>query len=91
MARVTHRMAMGEMTASIVHEINQPLAAIASNASAGLRWLTRATPNLDEVHGALDRIVNDSHRASEVIGGIPVNVQERRPSQGSAGCQQTHS
>ena len=69
-ARVTHRMAMGEMTASIVHEINQPLAAIASNASAGLRWLTRATPNLDEVRGALDRIVNDSHRASEVIGGI---------------------
>ena len=61
---------MGEMTASIVHEINQPLAAIASNASAGLRWLTRATPNLDEVHGALDRIVNDSHRASEVIGGV---------------------
>ena len=69
-ARVTHRMAMGEMTASIVHEINQPLAAIASNASAGLRWLTRATPNIDEVRGALDRIVNDSHRASEVIGGI---------------------
>ena len=69
-ARVTHRMAMGEMTASIVHEINQPLAAIASNASAGLRWLTRAPPNLDEARGALDRIVNDSHRASEVIGGI---------------------
>ena len=69
-ARVTHRMAVGEMTASIVHEINQPLAAIASNASAGLRWLTRATPNLDEARGALDRIVNDSHRASEVIGGI---------------------
>jgi signal transduction histidine kinase len=63
-------MAMDEMTASIVHEINQPLAAIASNANAGLRWLTRATPNLAEARDALNRIVNDSHRASEVIGGI---------------------
>jgi PAS domain S-box-containing protein len=69
-ARVTQTMAMSEMTASIVHEINQPLAAIAANANAGLRWLTRATPNLDEARGALDRIVNDSHRASEVIGGL---------------------
>jgi C4-dicarboxylate-specific signal transduction histidine kinase len=69
-ARVTQKMAIGEMTASIVHEIKQPLAAIASNASAGLRWLARATPNLDETRAALNRIVNDSHRASEVIGGI---------------------
>ena len=69
-ARVTQKMAIGEMSASIVHEIKQPLAAIASNASAGLRWLARATPNLDEVRAALDRIVTDSHRANEVIGEI---------------------
>jgi signal transduction histidine kinase len=69
-ARVTQRMAMNEVTASIVHEINQPLAAIASNSNAGLRWLTRTTPNLDEVRNALNRIVNDIHRVSELIGGI---------------------
>ena len=69
-ARVTQKMAIGEMSASIAHEIKQPLAAIASNASAGLRWLARATPNLDKVRAALDRIVTDSHRANEVIGEI---------------------
>ena len=69
-AQVTQRMAMGEMTASIVHEINQPLAAIEANASAALRWLARATPNLGEARDALSHIVNDSHRTSEAIGGI---------------------
>jgi signal transduction histidine kinase len=61
---------MGEMAASIAHEINQPLAAIATNAAAGLRWLAAATPNLNEASNALTRIVNDARRASEVIGGI---------------------
>jgi len=69
-ARVTQRMAMGEMAASIVHEINQPLAAVAANANAGLRWLARTTPDLDEVRAALTRIINDSQRANEVIGAI---------------------
>ena len=69
-ARVTQRMAMDEMTASIVHEIKQPLAAIAVNANAGLRWLTRTAPNLDEVRDALNRVVTDTNRASEVIDGI---------------------
>ena len=69
-ARVTQRMAMDEMSASIVHEINQPLAAIALNANAGLRWLMRTAPNLDEVRDALNRVVTDTNRASEVIDGI---------------------
>lgn len=69
-ARVTQRMAMDEMAASIVHEISQPLTAIASNANAGLRWLARTAPNLDEVRDALNRVVDDSHRARELIGGI---------------------
>jgi C4-dicarboxylate-specific signal transduction histidine kinase len=63
-------MAMGEMAASIAHEINQPLAAIAINAAAGLRWLAAAIPDLDEASKALTHIVNDARRASEVIGGI---------------------
>jgi signal transduction histidine kinase len=69
-ARVTQRLGMGEMAASIAHEINQPLAAIASNGYAGLRWLANPTPKLDEARDALERIVNDSQRAKEVVAGI---------------------
>jgi PAS domain S-box-containing protein len=70
LAHVKQMMAMGEMAASIAHEINQPLAAIATNAAAGLRWLAAVTPALDEASNALTHIVNDARRASEVIGGI---------------------
>jgi signal transduction histidine kinase len=60
----------GEMAASIAHEINQPLAAIAAHGNAGLRWLTRRTPDLAEARAAFQHIVDDSRRASEVISGI---------------------
>ncbi len=79
-ARVTQRMAMDEMAASIVHEINQPLAAISTNAQAGLRWLTRATPDIDEARAALARVVADGRRASEVVAGIRMMFKsEGRP------------
>jgi signal transduction histidine kinase len=68
--RQERQIAMDAMAASIAHEITQPLAAIVVNANAGLRWLTRATPDLDEARAALGRIVDDGHRAGEVIGGI---------------------
>jgi signal transduction histidine kinase len=67
LARVTRLTTIGEMTASIAHEINQPLGAIVTNGEAGLRWLTNATPDLDEVRAALKRIVSNGDRASEVI------------------------
>ena len=70
LGRVTRRMAMGEMAASIAHEIKQPLAAIAANGNAGLRWLASATPDIEEARAILKRIVNDTHRASEVIDSI---------------------
>jgi signal transduction histidine kinase len=70
LARVARLTTMGQMTASIAHEINQPLAAIVANGNAGLRWLTSATPNLEETRAALSRIVNDGHRASDIIGSI---------------------
>jgi PAS domain S-box-containing protein len=70
LARVTQMMAMGEMAASIAHEINQPLAAMVANANASLRWLAPATPDLDEARAALKRVVSEGLRASEVIGGI---------------------
>ena len=74
---------MGAMTASIAHEINQPLAAIAANANAGLRWLSRSTPDIEEVHAALKRINNDAHRASEVIQSVR-SIFKKTPQQGAA-------
>ena len=57
------RLMMGEaVSASIAHEVRQPLAAMTTNAAAGLRWLKRETPDLEEVRAALQRIVNDGHR-----------------------------
>jgi two-component system, NtrC family, sensor kinase len=82
LARVSRLTTMGAMTASIAHEINQPLAAIAANANAGLRWLSRSTPDVDEVHAALKRINNDAHRASEVIQSIR-SIFKKAPQQGA--------
>jgi PAS domain S-box-containing protein len=70
LARVGRLTTMGELTASIAHEINQPLAAIVMNGSAGLRWLNQETPNLDEAREALSRMVSDARRASDVIRAL---------------------
>jgi signal transduction histidine kinase len=70
LAHVTRVMTMGELTASIAHEVNQPLAAIVTNGNACLRWLARATPNLEEAREAVERIIRDGKRAGEVIARI---------------------
>jgi C4-dicarboxylate-specific signal transduction histidine kinase len=67
MARLT---TMGQMGASIAHEINQPLAAIVLNGNAGLRWLAQETPRIDEAQAALKQIADDGLRAGEVIRSI---------------------
>ena len=54
----------GELTASIAHEVNQPLAAMVTNANAALRWLNNKTPDLSEVSAALNGVVSAGHRAS---------------------------
>ena len=61
---------MGQLTASIAHEVNQPIAATVTNAQAALRWLGAEPPNLDEVRQALGRIVRDGSRAGAVVGRI---------------------
>jgi C4-dicarboxylate-specific signal transduction histidine kinase len=61
---------MSKLTASIAHEINQPLSAIVANSQAGLRWLARADPDLDEVRKVLNRIADDGRRAGEVLSSI---------------------
>ena len=70
LTHVTRVMTIGELTASIAHEVNQPLAAIVTNGNACLRWLAGATPNLSEGRQAVQRIIKDSYRASEVIARI---------------------
>jgi signal transduction histidine kinase len=68
----------GELTASIAHEVNQPLGAMVANANAGLRWLGRPSPDLDEVRAALERVVSDGHRTAEVIGNVRAMFKKDR-------------
>jgi PAS domain S-box-containing protein len=70
LGRVTRATALGQLTASIAHEVNQPLAAVVINAAACLRWLDRDPPDLKEVHDTLQSIIKDGNRASEVIQRI---------------------
>jgi PAS domain S-box-containing protein len=70
---------MGQLSASIAHEINQPIAAVIANANAGLRWLGAQRPDLDEVRQALGRIVRDGTRAGEVIRRIRALVKKVPP------------
>jgi PAS domain S-box-containing protein len=67
LAHVTRVTTLGELTASIAHEVNQPLAAAVANAEACLRWLKRETPDLVAARRSVEWVINDSCRASEVI------------------------
>ncbi|HEY2066794.1 MAG TPA: MEDS domain-containing protein [Gemmatimonadaceae bacterium] len=79
LARVARLTTMGELAASIAHEVNQPLTAIVNNGGAGLRWLNRETPDLDEVRGALSSMVSDAMRAGEVIRGLRALAKKSGP------------
>jgi C4-dicarboxylate-specific signal transduction histidine kinase len=75
-----HRLTMmGHLTTSIAHEVTQPIAAMAINAQAALRWLTVQRPDLEEVRQALARIVHHGKRASEVIGRIRALITKAPP------------
>src|SRR5262245_10823490 len=67
LAHMNRSAAIGQMSASIVHEINQPLGAIVMNAGTGLRWLAKDTPNLEKAAQALKSIVGDGNRATQVV------------------------
>jgi PAS domain S-box-containing protein len=81
LAHVTRVTTMGELTASLAHEINQPIAATVTNASACLRWLAAQPPDLEEARQALGRIVKDGSRAGEVIARIRALVKKSPPQQ----------
>jgi len=70
---------MGQLTASIAHEVNQPIAANVINAQAALRWLTAERPDLEEVRQALGRIVENANRAGAVIGRIRTLIKKAPP------------
>ncbi|HEY1411469.1 MAG TPA: ATP-binding protein [Rhodopila sp.] len=72
-------MTMGELTASIAHEVNQPLATIATNAGAGLRWLARDPPNVEEARACFQHTLRESHRASDIITRIRTLIKKSPP------------
>jgi PAS domain S-box-containing protein len=72
---------LGELTASIAHEVNQPLAAIAAGGEASLRWLARSAPDIAEVRELTKRTVADARRASEIVARIRAMAARRPPEQ----------
>lgn len=70
LARISRVTTMGELTASLAHEVNQPIAAAVTDAKTCLRWLTRAQPNVEEAREAAARMVKDVARATEIISRI---------------------
>jgi C4-dicarboxylate-specific signal transduction histidine kinase len=76
---MTRVMTMGELTASIAHEVNQPLGAMVTSAAAGARWLATKPPQMDKARRALERIANDGKRAAEVIRRIRALMKRQAP------------
>lgn len=68
--RQEHLTTLEALSAAVAHEVNQPLASMVTNADAGLRWLAKAEPEVEEARNALRRIVSDGHRAGDVIQSI---------------------
>src|SRR5262249_46526254 len=83
LAHATRIATLGELTASIAHEVSQPLTAIETNCAASLRWLLRDTPDLHEVALAIERIRRDARRANDVIRQLRAlarkDVSARKP------------
>jgi signal transduction histidine kinase len=82
LARVARLTTMGELVASIAHEVNQPLTGIAIHGDACLRWLNRDEPNLEEVRDALSRIIRDSRRAAQIIENLRALTKKSGPQLG---------
>ncbi|MGA7109726.1 MAG: ATP-binding protein [Terracidiphilus sp.] len=83
LARINRVTTMGELTASLAHEISQPITGAMTNANVGLRKLAGDNPNLDEVRGAFAKIVRDIQRATEIISRIRSQFEKGAPNQES--------
>jgi C4-dicarboxylate-specific signal transduction histidine kinase len=89
LAHINRVSMMGELAASIAHEVNQPLAGIVSNGSACLRWLARESPDVGEVRDAISDIVRDGKRAGEVIARIRALTKRTAPPREKLDLNQT--
>jgi C4-dicarboxylate-specific signal transduction histidine kinase len=76
LAHINRVTTMGELTASLAHEVNQPIAAAVTSANSCIRWLTADVPNLDKARAAAERIVKDGTRAAEIISRIRLLFQK---------------
>jgi C4-dicarboxylate-specific signal transduction histidine kinase len=81
LARVSQATTMGEFTASLAHEVNQPIAAAVTDANTCLRWLRRDQPDVEEACEAASRVVKDATRAAEIIGRIHMLFKKGAPQQ----------
>lgn len=79
LAHINRVTTMGELTASLAHEINQPIAAAMTNANTCMRWLTRENPDIEEARAAAGRLVKDAQRAGEIIGRIRLLFKKGAP------------
>jgi len=79
LAHVSRVTTMGELTASLAHEVNQPIAAAVTDAHACVRWLRRADPDMEEARQAASRIVKDATRAADIISRIRLLFQKSTP------------
>lgn len=79
LARVTRVTTVGQLTASIAHEINQPLMSIVANAGAGLRWLNRGAEAAEQVRLSFEEIVSEGKRAGEIIHGLQALTRNHQP------------
>jgi C4-dicarboxylate-specific signal transduction histidine kinase len=79
LAHINRVTTMGELTASLAHEVNQPITAAVTNANTCLRWLTRDHPDLEEARAAATRIVKDGTRAAEIISRIRLLFKKGTP------------
>jgi C4-dicarboxylate-specific signal transduction histidine kinase len=80
LAHVSRVTILGELTASLAHEVNQPLAGIVSSADACLHWLAAQPPNVDKARRAIERITRDAKRASDVVARVR-NLAKKAPLQ----------
>ena len=81
LARLSRVLSMGELTASIAHEIKQPLTAVVTNAHACIEWLSASPPNLERARQTTEKIIQDGTRASDVISRIRALFRKETPSQ----------
>lgn len=79
LARVSRLLTMGELAASLTHELNQPLTSIVANAAASIRWLRQEPPNLERASASLEAIIEERGRAGDVIGNLRAMARKSEP------------